>query len=52
MSTTQVGPIDPTEHTEPTDPEATPDAPAFTSSRPLDYVPGVLLLIGVGLLGK
>jgi uncharacterized integral membrane protein (TIGR00698 family) len=25
---------------------------AFTSGRPLDYVPGILLLIGVGLLGK
>ncbi|ORW86697.1 hypothetical protein AWB92_25360 [Mycobacterium sp. IEC1808] len=28
------------------------DEPAFTSRRPLDYVPGILLLIGVGLLGK
>src|SRR5947209_1882849 len=28
------------------------EEPAFTSSRPLDYVPGVVLLIGVGLLGK
>ncbi|AMT71920.1 YeiH family protein [Mycobacteroides immunogenum] len=25
---------------------------SFTSRRPLDYVPGILLLIGVGLLGK
>ncbi|MCV7092848.1 YeiH family protein [Mycobacterium interjectum] len=25
---------------------------AFTSGRPLDYVPGILLLIGVGVLGK
>nr|WP_253849029.1 YeiH family protein [Mycobacterium asiaticum] len=25
---------------------------AFTSRRPLDYVPGILLLIGVGVLGK
>lgn len=25
---------------------------SFTSRRPLDYVPGVLLLVGVGLLGK
>lgn len=25
---------------------------SFTSPRPLDYVPGILLLIGVGLLGK
>lgn len=24
----------------------------FTSTRPLDYVPGILLLIGVGVLGK
>jgi uncharacterized integral membrane protein (TIGR00698 family) len=28
------------------------DEPVFTSARPLDYVPGILLLIGVGLLGK
>jgi uncharacterized integral membrane protein (TIGR00698 family) len=26
--------------------------PAFTSGRPLDYVPGVLLLVAVGLVGK
>lgn len=26
--------------------------PAFTRIQPLDYVPGILLLIGVGLLGK
>ncbi|OMC08597.1 YeiH family protein [Mycobacterium sp. SP-6446] len=32
--------------------EATLDEPAFTSRRPLDYVPGVVLLIAVGLLGK
>ena len=25
---------------------------AFTSTRPVDYVPGILLLIGVGVLGK
>ena len=25
---------------------------AFTSRRPFDYVPGILLLIGVGVLGK
>src|SRR4030088_2054947 len=31
--------------------EASTDT-AFTSNRPLDYVPGVLLLIAVGLLGK
>ncbi len=28
------------------------DQQAFTSRRPLDYLPGILLLIGVGLLGK
>ena len=28
------------------------DEPTFTSRRPLDYVPGILLLIAVGLLGK
>src|ERR1700758_1874137 len=28
------------------------DEPTFTSSQPLDYVPGILLLIAVGLLGK
>ena len=28
------------------------EEPTFTSTRPLDYVPGVLLLIVVGLLGK
>jgi uncharacterized integral membrane protein (TIGR00698 family) len=26
--------------------------PSFVSKRPLEYVPGILLLIGVGLLGK
>ena len=25
---------------------------AFTSTRPLDYVPGILLLVAVGVLGK
>src|SRR5947209_16538728 len=35
-----------------TEPKASPDEPAFTSGRPLDYVPGILLLIAVGLLGK
>ena len=34
------------------EPEETLDEPAFTSRQPLDYVPGILLLIGVGLLGK
>jgi uncharacterized integral membrane protein (TIGR00698 family) len=28
------------------------DEAAFTSTRPLDYVPGLLLLIAVGVLGK
>ena len=28
------------------------DEPAFVSRNPLDYVPGVLLLVAVGLLGK
>ncbi|MGB9226618.1 YeiH family protein [Mycobacterium sp.] len=32
--------------------EETPDDAAFTSTRPLDYVPGLLLLIVVGVLGK
>lgn len=32
--------------------ETIDDEPAFTSNRPLDYVPGVLLLIAVGVLGK
>ena len=32
------------------EPEA--DQAAFTSRRPLDYVPGILLLIAVGLAGK
>src|SRR3954466_1506120 len=31
--------------------EASTDT-AFTSARPLDYVPGVLLLVAVGVLGK
>jgi uncharacterized integral membrane protein (TIGR00698 family) len=34
------------------EPEASPEEPVFTSRRPLDYVPGILLLIAVGLLGK
>src|SRR3984885_5866151 len=34
------------------EPEETLDEPAFTSRQPLEYVPGILLLIGVGLLGK
>ncbi len=37
---------------EPTAPETTLEESSFTSRQPLDYVPGVLLLIGVGLLGK
>jgi hypothetical protein len=28
------------------------EQPIFTSRNLLDYVPGVLLLIGIGLLGK
>ncbi len=32
--------------------EETPEDAAFTSTRPLDYVPGLLLLIVVGVLGK
>jgi uncharacterized integral membrane protein (TIGR00698 family) len=32
--------------------DETPDEAAFTSTRPLDYVPGILLLIAVGVLGK
>jgi uncharacterized integral membrane protein (TIGR00698 family) len=43
MSTTRV---------EPDDTEETLDEPTFTSRRPLDYVPGILLLVAVGLLGK
>ncbi len=31
--------------------ETSAEAP-FTSSRPLDYAPGILVLIGVGMLGK
>src|ERR1700759_3004435 len=34
------------------EPEETLDEPAFTRGRPLDYVPGILLLIAVGVLGK
>jgi uncharacterized integral membrane protein (TIGR00698 family) len=43
VTTTRVGPIES---------DATADEPAFTSRRPLDYVPGILLLIAVGVLGK
>jgi uncharacterized integral membrane protein (TIGR00698 family) len=43
MSTTRI---------EPVEPEATLEEPTFTSRQPLDYVPGILLLIAVGLLGK
>jgi uncharacterized integral membrane protein (TIGR00698 family) len=43
MSTTRV---------EPDETEETLDEPTFTSRRPLDYVPGILLLLAVGLLGK
>jgi uncharacterized integral membrane protein (TIGR00698 family) len=43
MSTTRV---------EPDDTEEALDEPTFTSRRPLDYVPGILLLVAVGLLGK
>jgi uncharacterized integral membrane protein (TIGR00698 family) len=46
MSTTQIEPVEPVE------PDATLDEPAFTSRQPFDYIPGILLLIGVGLLGK
>src|ERR1700759_4962329 len=34
------------------EPEETLDEPAFTRGQPLDYVPGILLLIAVGVLGK
>jgi uncharacterized integral membrane protein (TIGR00698 family) len=34
------------------EPEETLEEPSFTSRQPLDYVPGILLLIAVGLLGK
>ena len=34
------------------EPDERPAEAAFTSTRPLDYVPGILLLIGVGVLGK
>ena len=37
---------------QPVEPDETSDEAAFTSSRPLDYVPGILLLIAVGVLGK
>uniref|UniRef100_UPI00373FDC17 putative sulfate exporter family transporter n=1 Tax=Mycobacterium avium TaxID=1764 RepID=UPI00373FDC17 len=35
----------------PDETDETADA-TFTSTRPLDYLPGILLLIGVGVLGK
>jgi len=34
------------------EPDETSAQATFTSTRPHDYVPGILLLIGVGLLGK
>ena len=34
------------------EPEEALDEPTFTSGQPLDYVPGILLLIAVGLLGS
>ncbi len=34
------------------EPDETVEGAGFTSNRPLDYVPGILLLIGVGVLGK
>jgi uncharacterized integral membrane protein (TIGR00698 family) len=34
------------------EPEDTLDEPTFTSRQPLEYLPGILLLIAVGLLGK
>ncbi|BBX42384.1 YeiH family protein [Mycobacterium simiae] len=34
------------------EPEEVLDEPAFTSRQPLEYLPGVVLLIAVGLLGK
>jgi uncharacterized integral membrane protein (TIGR00698 family) len=37
---------------EPLEPDAKSAEAAFTSGRPLDYVPGILLLIAVGVLGK
>jgi len=43
LSTTRIEPVEPGEAV---------DEPAFTSRRPLDYVPGVALLVAVGLLGK
>lgn len=44
MSTTRIEPADAAD-------AKSPEA-AFTSTRPLDYVPGILLLIAVGVLGK
>ena len=37
---------------EPDETEEVLDEPTFTSRRPLDYVPGIALLIAVGVLGK
>jgi uncharacterized integral membrane protein (TIGR00698 family) len=34
------------------EPEEAPAETAFTSPRPIDYVPGILLLVAVGVLGK
>jgi len=34
------------------EPDETSAEAAFTSTRPLEYVPGIVLLIGVGVLGK
>lgn len=34
------------------EPDETSAEAAFTSARPLDYLPGILLLIGVRVLGK
>jgi uncharacterized membrane protein YadS len=36
----------------PVEPEAASAEVPFTSTRPLDYAPGILLLIAVGVLGK
>lgn len=41
-----------TTRVEPFDSDARLEEPTFTSRRPLDYVPGILLLIAVGVLGK
>ncbi|HKI39221.1 MAG TPA: putative sulfate exporter family transporter, partial [Mycobacterium sp.] len=34
------------------EPDETSAEATFTSNRPLDYVPGIVLLVGVGVLGK